>query len=342
VADTDTHTPDANSADDRTPAPVLVTRGAIGGVLMGLANLVPGISGGTMLLAAGVYPRFIRGIAELTTLRFRFSSILLLGTVVLSAVIAILLLAGTIKDLVVDHRWVMYSIFIGLTLGGIPVVWRMVRPPTHGTWVGAGVGFLAMAALALLQQQGTSAAGGGGNVVMHGLAGVAGASAMILPGVSGGYLLLVLGEYIPILSAIDAFKDALSARDLGAAMDPALHVLIPVGIGVAIGVIGVSNLLKWLLSRYQKATLGVLLGLLVGAVVGLWPFQKTVNPVYGETVIKGQVVTPANIKEFDVEDYPTGYFGPTGGQVAGSLALIIAGAAVTVLVSRLGRDDEGF
>ena len=165
---------------------------------------------------------------------------------------------------------------------------------------------------------------------------------MILPGVSGGYLLLVLGEYIPILSAIDAFKNALSARDLGAAMDPALHVLIPVGIGVAIGVIGVSNLLKWLLSRYQKATLGVLLGLLVGAVVGLWPFQKTVNPVYGETVIKGQVVTPANIKEFDVEDYPTGYFGPTGGQVAGSLALIIAGAAVTVLVSRLGRDDEGF
>jgi putative membrane protein len=342
VVANDTHSADADPTADHTPAPVLVTRGAIGGVLMGLANLVPGISGGTMLLAAGVYPRFIRGIAEVTTLRFRFSSILLLGTVVLSAVLAILLLAGTIKDLVVNHRWVMYSIFIGLTLGGIPVVWRMVRPPTRGTWVGAIAGFLAMAALALLQQQGASTSGGGGSLVMHLVAGVAGASAMILPGVSGGYLLLVLGEYIPILSAIDAFKNALSARDLGAAMDPALHVLIPVGIGVAIGVIGVSNLLKWLLSRYQKATLGVLLGLLVGAVVGLWPFQKTVNPVYGETVIKGQVVTPSNIKEFDVEDYPTGYFTPGAGQGVGSVVLIIAGAAVTLLVSRLGRDEEGF
>ncbi len=72
----------------------LVARGVMGGVMMGLANLVPGISGGTMLLASGVYPRFIQAIAELTTLKFRLRSLLVLGAVVVSAGLAILLLAG--------------------------------------------------------------------------------------------------------------------------------------------------------------------------------------------------------------------------------------------------------
>ena len=79
---------------------LLGIRGAIGGTLMGLANLVPGISGGTMLLAAGVYPAFIAAIAEVTTFRFRTRSVILLAAVVASAALAILLLAGSVKDLV--------------------------------------------------------------------------------------------------------------------------------------------------------------------------------------------------------------------------------------------------
>ena len=63
----------------------LVTRGIFGGILMGLANLVPGISGGTMLLAAGIYPRFIESIADVTRFRFRFRSLLCLGSVVIAA-----------------------------------------------------------------------------------------------------------------------------------------------------------------------------------------------------------------------------------------------------------------
>jgi putative membrane protein len=240
-------------------------------MLMGLANLVPGISGGTMLLASGIYPRFIAAIAEMTTLRFRVGSLVVLGTVVVAAAVGILLLAGVVKDLVVERRWIMYSLFIGLTLGGLPVVWRMARPATGAVWRGAAAGFVAMAALALAQQSGAGDAGAApSNFALLFLAGLAGAGAMILPGVSGGYLLLVLGQYVPILSGIEAFKDALGLRDLAAAMDPAMGVLLPVGLGVVAGVVGVSNLLKWLLARYAKATLGVLLGLLVGAVVGLW------------------------------------------------------------------------
>jgi putative membrane protein len=319
---------------------LLMIRAALGGILMGLANLVPGISGGTMLLAAGIYPDFIESIAEVTRLRFRARSLLVLGCVVGAAAVAILLLAGTVKALVVDHRWIMYSLFIGLTLGGLPIVWRMIGKHSRAVWIGAAAGFLGMALLAWAQQSNAGTSGSGaGSMVMLALAGVAGASAMILPGVSGGYLLLVLGQYVPILSAIDAFKSALEAGQVGDAVGIALKVGIPVGLGVVVGIVGVSNLLGVLLKRHKQATLGVLLGLLVGAIVGLWPFQEGVRPRVGDTV-KGQVLTEETLPEVDPEDYPTGFFKPAPGQVFGALGLVLAGFAATYAIARLGGKDE--
>ena len=86
------------------PTATLVTRGGVGGVLMGLANLVPGISGGTMLLASGIYPHFIRAVADVTTLKLRKQSLIVLATVVSAALVSIVLLAGVVKDFVIDHR----------------------------------------------------------------------------------------------------------------------------------------------------------------------------------------------------------------------------------------------
>jgi putative membrane protein len=307
---------------------------------MGLANLVPGISGGTMLLAAGVYTGFIQAIAEVTTLKFRPASLAVLGTVAVAAVLAILLLAGTVKTLVVEQRWIMYSLFIGLTLGGVPVIWRMVRPAHVGTWVGAVAGFAAMASLAMLQSRGTGAASDGASgVILLFLAGLAGASAMILPGVSGGYLLLVLGQYVPILSAIDRFKTALGAGDTGAVIQIGLTVVLPVGLGVVAGIVGVSNLLRWLLRHHEKATLGVLLGLLLGAVVGLWPFQQGVIPEIGD-VVKGQALTATTLAELDPEDWPTRFFGPTAGQIGIALALIVGGFLATTAIAHIGGDED--
>ena len=329
------------SADDThppVPTSSLALRGAVGGTLMGLANLVPGISGGTMLLAAGVYPRFVQAIAEVTTLKFRRESIVLLGSVVAAALVAIVLLAGTVKGFVVDHRWVAYSIFIGLTLGGVPVVWSLVKERGTALWAGAVAGFVAMAALALFQSGGTSSAGtSDAGFLMMFFAGVAGASAMILPGISGGYLLLVLGVYVAILTGIDDVKVALKAGSLSALMDPLLSVVLPVGLGVVIGVVLVSNLIRWLLAKYEMATLGVLLGLLVGAVVGLWPFQQAVAPKVGDT-IKGRVVTAEVLAEIKPADYPNEFFSPSGGQIGGALGLIVLGFAATMGVARLGRE----
>lgn len=337
-----------NSAESPSPPPtaappgisVVAIRGALGGVLMGLANLVPGISGGTMLLAAGVYPAFIDAVAEATTLRFRARSIALLGAVVGAAALAILLLAGLVKGLVVEHRWAMYSLFIGLTLGGLPVVWRMARPARPATWIGAAAGAAAMAVLGWMQMTGVGAEGGGAaDLALLFLAGVAGASAMILPGVSGGYLLLVLGQYVPILSAIDRFKSALGAGDFTAAVEIGLRVGLPVGLGVVIGIAAVSNLLRWLLRRAPHATLGVLLGLLVGAVAGLWPFQEGTPPLPGE-LFQGQIMTETLISTLQPEDFPTQLFQPSAAQVGGAIALFITGLAGTICISRLGNRES--
>lgn len=311
--------------------PGLAVRGAFGGILMGLANLVPGISGGTMLLAAGVYPAFIEGIAEISTLRFRTRSLVALGSIVLSAALAILLLAGVMKALVVEYRWVMYSLFIGLTLGGIPLIWRLARPATPTLW---GVAILAFAAMVWMAT--TEAVGGGGqSVFLLFVSGLAGASAMILPGVSGGYLLLLLGQYESILGAIDLLKDGLLGSAGSDAVMAAAAVVIPVGIGVVVGVVGVSNLLRWLLRRYAKATLGALLGLLVGAVVGLWPFREPLPPQAGDR-LEGRTLIEADLAQISEEDWRLVAFSPSGQHVAGSLALIATGLAVTVAIARIG------
>ena len=305
---------------------------------MGLANLVPGISGGTMLLAAGIYPKFIEAVANVTRFRFRFESVLVLTCVVAAAGTGILLLAGLLKNLVVDHRWVMYSLFIGLTLGGLPVVWRLARPASKSLVTAAFGMFVLMVALAVLQATGVTGSNGSNALTLF-CAGLAGASAMILPGVSGGYLLLLLGQYVPILGGIDEFKSALRDRDFSAMLDPALTVVLPVGLGVVIGVALVGNLLQWLLKHHRKATLGGLIGLLLGSTVGLWPFQEPIKPQIGDT-IKGQLVTKETIEDIDPEDYRTSYFQPDFLTAAGSVGLIAAGFAVTMGIARIGRDES--
>jgi putative membrane protein len=173
--------------------------------------------------------------------------------------------------------------------------------------------------------------------------GLAASAAMILPGVSGGYLLLLLGQYESILGTIDQLKRGLLGDGAGAGSDFALvlgtlSVIIPLGIGIATGVAGVSNLLQWLLKRFEKATLGALLGLLFGAVVGLWPFQAPVPPIPGET-IKGQVVTDENAADFERDDWRLVSFEPSNREMATTAGLIAAGFGATLLIGRLGRSD---
>ncbi len=347
---TEEFTPSETPGSAAGPATGLVPRAlrsALGGFLMGLANVIPGVSGGTMLLAVGIYRDFIESIAELTTLKFRPIRIAMLGLIVLSALIAIATLAGPISDLVITRRWIMYAIFIGLTLGGVPILLRMVRPLDARVIVGAGAGIVVMAAMAVVGPANSAAATGSGHpYAMYLLAGLAAASAMVLPGISGSYLLLILGQYVMILTTVAALKDGVKARDFDA-IAATLHVIVPVGIGVVLGVVGVSNVIRYLLARHERATLGVLLGLLLGAMIGLYPFQHGVAPAPGDTFrgdtvveVDGALQMETAGRVIEEKDWPTEFFTPVPMEIAIAAGLAIAGFFASVGIGRIGGSND--
>jgi putative membrane protein len=334
---TQERSPTPSPEDSRVP----LVRCGLGGVLMGLANLVPGISGGTMLVACGIYTLFIDAVSDATRFRYSRKTLLVLAMVILGAGIAIGGLASTIHWALVHHRWVMFSIFIGLTLGGIPILWSMAKPIRKDTVVGIIAGVVVMGGLVVLQEIGLDGIGMSGTIGFL-IGGAAAASAMILPGVSGAFLLLLLGLYEPIISAIKDTVHALKDGDISGVIDQ-MSIIIPVGIGVLLGIAIVSNVLKWVLHRYERVTLGVLLGLIVAAPAGLYPFRDGVVPVVGD-VLKGELVTEENLTEMqaadNAKDWKQEAFKPSGMQIVGSQLLIVLGFGVTVGIARLGRGKK--
>lgn len=321
------------------PSVSLLLRAALGGILMGLANLVPGISGGTMLLAAGVYPEFIESIAAITTLRRRLRPWVFVACVGVPAAAAIGLLAGTVRDSVLDHRWVAYSLFIGLTLGGVPMLWRMVRPLQGRSLVACAAALVVMGILIVGQESAPSGVSGGGGYFGLFVAAFVGSAAMVLPGVSGGYLLLLLGQYVAVLDAIAAFTDAVRAGD-GAGIMTASTPIVVIGVGLVLGIVVVSNSIRWLLARFPKEVLGALLGLLIGAVLGLWPFRVAEPPAPGSWYRGALIESTAAAMDIPKRHWPMKAFTPTPGQVIGSIGLVMVGFSLCWSIGRLGAGPK--
>ena len=320
------------------PTFALAARAVLGGILMGLANLVPGISGGTMLLAAGIYPEFIESVAAITTLRRRLRPWVIVAFVGLPAVIAIGALAGLVRDSVIDHRWIAYSLFVGLTLGGVPTLWRMARPLRGRSLVSCAIALVAMGALALAQESMPSGGSDGGFFALF-VAGFVGSAAMVLPGVSGGYLLLLLGQYVAVLDAIAAFTDAVLAGDVSQLLTLSMPMLA-IGCGIVLGIMVVSNVIRWLLSRFRQEVLGALLGLLLGAVLGLWPFRVAEPPPPGG-LFKGTLIeSTAAALEVPKKHWPLKAFTPTAQQAVTSLGLAAAGFLICWGIGRLKVEGE--
>lgn len=274
-----------NPLDDYDRMPIFRT--GIAGVLMGLANLVPGVSGGTMVLVMGLYDEFVSSVADATRLRFTRRSFIFVAIMVMCAGAAIGGGAGVMKSLIGNHRSAMYALFIGMTLGGAPLLVRMLKPVKTSSMIGIAAGITLMAAIAWFnpgEPPDKEAIKAAGFVVQVDysrdlVAGVLGIAAMVLPGISGAYMLLVMGRYEMILGAISEGKHWLLSGGSDGDIVGVLQVVVPVGIGVIIGLVGLSNLLKWLLHKYPDSTLGVLLGILLGSVIGIWPFGESSTAV---------------------------------------------------------------
>ncbi len=255
---------------------------AVGGVLMGIANLIPGVSGGTMILAVGIYEEFIASVAEISSLRFSWRRIVFLGLVFAFAGVSIFFLSGVILSLLLWRAPMMFALFIGLTLGGAPLLIKMIGKVSATSTAGTVFGIALMVGIVVARDYAAMPR----STTMDVVSGVVGSTTMVLPGISGSYMLLILDQYDRVVGAVADLKD----RNF-----KAFRIIGPVGIGAVIGIVGLSNLLKYLLRKHKDATLGVLLGMLLGSVIGLWPFDKAPQPKALERCTETQLTEFADL-----------------------------------------------
>lgn len=321
-----------DAAPDSGPG---VPKVVFGGLLMGIANLIPGVSGGTMILAIGIYNEFIDSVADVTAFRFSKRRFIFLGFLGFFALAAIKGLAPLILYLLFHYTAAMYALFIGLTLGGAPLLWRSLDRKTTSAVLAMLAGLGLMVAIALANRSSALPV----NMAVDVGVGIVASVTMVLPGISGSYMLLILGQYDRVVAAVE---------------DMNLRVLIPIAIGAGLGIVLLSNVLKFLMRKYERATIGFLLGMLVGSVIGLWPFgrepstdalekrsSEELMAYMVEVGIEPPIETsheslvghiPAQWDQRRAEDY-------SANQVGIACVMVIAGFTATTILGKRGSRD---
>lgn len=258
---------------------------------MGAADVVPGVSGGTVALVLGIYERLVSAIRDAVAaaaalvrrdapeLRRRLRAVPWVWVLSLLAGIglAIVLLAPVLEQLLEERPQAMAGLFLGLILGSVVVSWRLVD---RVSWRLVGVmGLVALVFFLLLGLQETTQAYGAETVARPWwaflLAGALAICAMILPGVSGSFVLVLLGMYAEVIGAVNG-------RDLAA--------LAVFAVGCVVGLAAFSTVLGWLLDHHRSTTLAVLIGLMLGSTRILWPWpdglgSTILGPPAGDTVL---------------------------------------------------------
>ncbi|MCB9452122.1 MAG: DUF368 domain-containing protein [Anaerolineaceae bacterium] len=257
-------TPQVDLAKPRTPLQYL--RLFFTGIAMGASDIVPGVSGGTMAFILGVYEDLIDGIKsfDLTAIRLALSFrvkdflnhvplqfLVALGLGILSAVV---LLSGFLSRTLDDEagRILLFAFFFGLVMAsivtiGFKVKWGII--PGFALLSGIGIALIVVNAVP------TDAPHEPLNLFLSGMVAIC---AMILPGISGAFILLILGQYDYVLTAV-------SERNL--------LPIVMVALGSVVGLMMFSRVLSYLLKHYYQATVAALVGFMVGSLWRIWPWK---------------------------------------------------------------------
>lgn len=240
------------------------------GAVIGVANIIPGVSGGTMMVSMGVYDTLIHCITHLFS-EFKQSIKTLLPYAV-GMLVGIVALASLLKFLFANYALPTSTAFIGLILGGLNPLLRKINKKKID-WVAVAVFLLFFAGIIMLALTGDisnpeSLTIDFGQILILLVMGAIAAATMIIPGVSGSMVLMLLGYYTPVLNAVDALKNAVFAMDFHAMANPVL-TLLPFGIGVVLGIFGVAKLIEWLLDRFPTQTYCGVLGLVVSSPIAI-------------------------------------------------------------------------
>ena len=256
---------------------------AVKGACMGAADVIPGVSGGTIAFIMGIYDEFVGSLASINAealrllFKGRFSAFWkhINGSFLLSLVIgigvSIISLAGLMQMLLSDFPIQTWAFFFGLIVASSLFIIRGISgwKLREGLLLILGVALGAV----ICTLSPTQTPDGLWFIFLSGALAIC---AMILPGISGSFILLILGKYEYVLGAISG---------LVAGVDPGRNLLIlgVFGLGAIIGILAFSRFLHWLLARWQKETMIVLAGFIIGSLVKIWPWSNS------EAIVLSQV-----------------------------------------------------
>ncbi len=228
------------------------------GIIVGGTMLVPGVSGGSMAMILGIYQRLLSSISSF--FHDWKHNACFLATFLCGGIIGVVLFANPLLKLIENHRMIMLYFFIGAATGGIPLMlknaqlgtfqWKYILYLILGILFIIGLNFLPTG----LFQQKTGQ--GGVETILLVIAGIISAVALVLPGISVSYFLLLLGLYDQTIAAITTGN---------------LVFLFSLGIGFLLGVLATTKVLEWIMSSFPQATYLVILGFILGSLAEIFP-----------------------------------------------------------------------
>ncbi|MBM9548935.1 DUF368 domain-containing protein [Leptospira sp. 201903074] len=257
----------------------------LNGFLIGIANLIPGVSGGTFALILGLYDRLITAITSLNLETIKVSLSLVFGfwkedvrkrfaeemkridfwfLVFLGIGLLLSVVSGAklIQFLLQNYPQATLALFIGLIFPSLAVPYKLIEKHSIFVWLFLIPGILLTIVPSFFMGDTT----GSENPLIAFLTGAVAISAMILPGISGSYIMLVLGEYQIVIGKLSTILEPSSIIFLGA-----------FGIGCLLGLLIFTHFVKWLFLKYKSHTMTFLLGLILGSFFILWPFKDYAN-----------------------------------------------------------------
>lgn len=245
----------------------------IKGTLIGIANIIPGVSGGTMAVSLGIYDKLISSVSNL--LKRPKKSILALLPIILGCGIGIVGFTYAIEYLLSHHTFITCMAFVGLILGGIPVLFSSLKKEQakgSGKITLSGIlAFVILFAVAVFlpmlnadDEVLRTFSATPGTIISLFFVGVIASATMVIPGVSGSLVMMILGYYYGIINTIKSFLDALKVLDM-AGLAHGFVLLVPFGIGVLLGIFLIAKLITFLFEKFGVQTYCAILGLIVAS-----------------------------------------------------------------------------
>lgn len=237
------------------------------GIVIGIANIVPGVSGGTMMVAMGIYDKLIHCITHLFS-EFK-KSVLFVLPIGIGMLVAIAASSFVLSAMFEKIPIQTNLLFVGLILGGLPAILKKVRGsrPKAGHIITGLLFFALVAGMAAMGESEGAAADlsfGLVNVLKLLGIGIIASATMVIPGVSGSMVLMLMGFYQPVLDAIKNFFTSLAAMDMDGIL-AGMGILVPFGIGIVIGVFAIAKLVEIIFKRFPLYAYFAIIGLIIAS-----------------------------------------------------------------------------